>query len=80
MDKLDFLALYPEAHKITFSEQNIQSGFRATGLIPHAPYEVLSKLSIKTPSPPGTSHGSQGSWTPQTSKNLIEIQKQSNKF
>ena len=50
MNKLDFLTLYSEAHKIIFNEQNIQSDFRATELISHASYEILFKLSVMKPS------------------------------
>ncbi|KAL1955965.1 hypothetical protein VTO42DRAFT_7950 [Malbranchea cinnamomea] len=67
VDKRDFLSLYPDAHTSTFSEQNIQSGFSATGLIPYAPYKVLSKLPPSTPSRPRT---------PRTPMNTDEMQRQ----
>jgi len=38
-----------------FTQQNIQAGFQATGLIPHCPERVLSSLTVvRTPSPPQT--------------------------
>ena len=54
IDKLDFLKAYPEAHKKVFTTENIQSGFRATGLLPFLPAAVLDKLQLKlsTPIPP----------------------------
>ena len=54
IDKLDFLKAYPEAHKKVFTTENIQSRFRATGLLPFLPAAVLDKLQLKlsTPTPP----------------------------
>ena len=58
IDKGDFLGMYKQARQAIHSEQNIISGFRATGLIPFNPERVLSVLTItKTPSPPSSSHG-----------------------
>ena len=54
IDKLDFLKAYPEAYKKVFTTENIQSGFRATRLLPFSPAIVLDKLQLKlsTPIPP----------------------------
>ena len=54
MDKLDFLNAYPDARKQAFSMDNIKNGFRATGLVPYNPEEVLGRFTIqlKTPTPP----------------------------
>jgi hypothetical protein len=54
IDKPRFLELFLEARKKTFSEKNIASGFRATGLLPFDPTQVLCRLQtkIRTPSPP----------------------------
>lgn len=55
---------------------NIESGFKATGLVPFNPEAVLSELGpvIKeTPSP----QSSQTSWNPRTPRTLPEIKKQS---
>ena len=51
-----FLELFLEARKKTFSTRNIVSGFRATGLSPLDPTQVLCRLQtkIRTPSPPPT--------------------------
>ncbi|KFZ00288.1 hypothetical protein V498_00179, partial [Pseudogymnoascus sp. VKM F-4517 (FW-2822)] len=52
--KLKFLSAFKEAFKATFTEQNIKSGFRATGLVPYEPQNVLSHLNLclRTPTPP----------------------------
>ena len=58
IDKLDFLKAYPAAHQEVFTTENIQSGFKATGILPSNPKAVLEKLNISlgTPTPP-PSHG-----------------------
>jgi hypothetical protein len=72
IDKLDFLKAYPKAHEEVFTQQNIQSGFRATGLVPFNPSVVLEKLNLRlaTPTPPesrgGTSIPSSQLCTPHT--------------
>ena len=57
VDKADFLAMYQRARGKIFIESNIQSGFRATGLIPYNLGRVLDTLLVYTPSPPTTLHG-----------------------
>jgi hypothetical protein len=42
--KQDFLEAYLIAHTEAVTISNIQSGFVATGLVPHDPKRVLSKL------------------------------------
>ena len=55
IDKEEFLYVYLRVRAAVISEQNIQSGFQATGLIPYDPQRVLTSLTvIRTPSPPGT--------------------------
>ena len=56
IDKFDFLKIYPEARKEAFTSDNIINAFRATGLIPFNPEEVLSRFTIqlKTPTPLGS--------------------------
>ena len=55
IDKLDFLIAYTRIRPTIFTQQNIQSGFRATGLVPSCPDRVLSSLTVvRTPSPPQT--------------------------
>ena len=80
IDKEDFLSAYYQARTETYKKDTICNGFKATGLIPYDPIQVLSKLHMvtKTPTPPGSSHGSQSShWTPQTPHNLRELERQS---
>jgi hypothetical protein len=55
VDKIDFLTVYARIRPTVFTQQNIQAGFRATGLVPSCPDRVLSSLTIvRTPSPPQT--------------------------
>jgi hypothetical protein len=74
--KLEFLPAFKEAFKAAFTEQNIKSGFRATGLVPYNPDNVVASLDLKlrTPSPP--SEESQD-WTSKTPQNLKEVEFQS---
>ena len=52
VDKIDFLAAYTRIRLKIFTQQNIQAGFRATGLVPPYPDRVLSSLTVvRTPSP-----------------------------
>jgi len=77
VDKADFLAMYQQARSAIHSASNIQSAFRATGLIPFNPDCVLSMLT-KTPTPPSTSHGMLNSspWASETPRNLADLAKQ----
>ncbi|KAL1955058.1 hypothetical protein VTO42DRAFT_9047 [Malbranchea cinnamomea] len=45
IDKEKFLALYPAVHLQALNENNIKSGFRAAGLVPYDPDQVLSRLN-----------------------------------
>jgi hypothetical protein len=58
INKLDFLRAYPAAREQVFMIQNIQSGFRAAGIVPFEPEEVLKELNLEvmTLIPP-PSHG-----------------------
>jgi len=75
IDKKAFLASFKEVFDSSFSKENIQSSFRATGLVPHNPEAVLSKLEVKprTPTPPllGTVD-----WNPKTPSNAYKIEAQ----
>jgi len=70
--KLEFLPAFKEAFKTAFTEQNIRSGFRATGLVPYSPENVLFHLDLKlkTPTPPPSRDQEWTSKTPQTLKEL----------
>jgi hypothetical protein len=45
INKHDFLQAYPTARSKVFSIQNIQSGFRVTGILPFNPKEVLDHFN-----------------------------------
>lgn len=66
---------YPNARTKTYKLNTIKNSFRATGLSPYSPTEVLLKLNIhlKTPTPPGSAGSIFSSRTPQ---NLLQLQKQ----
>ena len=73
--KLEFLPAFKEAFKAAFTEQNIKSGFWATGLVPYDPENVLSglKLKLKTLTPPPVENTT---WTSKTHQNLPEFEHQ----
>lgn len=81
IDKEEFLTLYPAAQMQALSENNIKSGFRAAGLVPYDPEQVLSRLNttMHTPTPPGTSHSSQASWATATPHNVRQLEQQTEK-
>jgi len=73
VDKEEFLYLYPRVRTTVFTEQSIQSGFRATGLIPPCPERVLSNLTVvRTPSPPQT----EATWTAETPRTTTQLEQQ----
>ena len=47
ISKLEFLCGFREAFFASMTERNIQGGFAGSGLVPHDPERVLSKLDIK---------------------------------
>ena len=67
--------LYLQACAASYSSSTIQSGFRATGLVPFNPDEVLSQLHIqlKTPSPVQPVVAAPGPWVPETPDNIAEL-------
>jgi hypothetical protein len=75
IDKLDFLAAYPQARMEAFKASSIQNSFAAAGLVPYNPERVLNQLNIqlKTPTPPGSRSSE---WEPQTPHNLVQLAKQ----
>jgi hypothetical protein len=79
IDKLDFLAAYPQARVDAFKPDTIKNSFAAAGLVPFDPDRVLSKLNVwlNTPTPPGSRPGSQSShFTPKTPATVAELLKQ----
>ena len=60
-----------------FLEQNIKSGFQATGLVPYDPKRVLTSLTIiRTPSPPQTAADGKVAWTAETPYTVAQLQQQ----
>ena len=81
VDKIDFLAAYTRIRPIVFTQQNIQAGFQATGLVPPCPDCVLSSLTVaRTPSPPQTTTdnnaAAQAAEQTETPHTVAEIQQQ----
>ena len=80
IDNPDFLTSYLQARTGTYTESNIRSWFRATGLVPYDPIRVLSQFHIqhKTPTPPNSSHSSESLfWTSATPHNFRQLKRQS---
>ncbi|KAK9578966.1 suppressor protein sef1 [Aspergillus fumigatus] len=75
IDKLDFLATYPDARRIAYNSETIQSAFAATGLVPFDPPRVISKLNIRlhTPTPTGSRSST---WSPTTPLNAKQLHQQ----
>ncbi|KJZ70848.1 hypothetical protein HIM_09762 [Hirsutella minnesotensis 3608] len=81
IDKTDFLVLYHQAHRMTFTEKTIKNAFEAVGITPLDPQRVLSRLNVRTPSPvlQATTFGLQGLESrllPKTPHNIIELEAQ----
>jgi hypothetical protein len=78
--KLEFLPAFKTAFYQAFKSSNIRAGFRASGLVPFDPEEVLSKLDIQlsssTPPPPPAAAAEQR-WVSKTPKTTAEIELQS---
>lgn len=75
IDKDDFTVLYQQARATSFNPTTILSGFRATGLVPFNPDQVLSRLDVRlrTPSlPPPIQAPSP--WVPETPHNTADLQ------
>jgi hypothetical protein len=72
IDKQDFLAIYPAARTESQSVNNIFSAFRATGILPFDPDQVLSRLhmSFRTLSPPPRASSPYTAATPYDIKQL----------
>jgi len=73
--KDDFLFLYQDARELSFTSNTIRNGFRAAGLVPLNPEEVLSRLDIRirTPIPAPGSPQAPSSWIPQTLHNIQQL-------
>ena len=76
IDKEEFLSIYSRIRRPVLTEQNIQSGFQATGLITYCPECVLSYLRVvKTPPPPGIVAGAKA-WTAETPHTTTQLEQQ----
>jgi hypothetical protein len=77
--KDDFFPAYVQAFYAAITEKNIKSGFRASGLVPHNPDEVISRLDIKskTPTPPNSRPGTASSLPIQTPNTAYDADRQS---
>jgi len=77
VDKIDFLTIYRQIRPTVFTQQNIQAGFQATGLIPPCPDRVLSSLTVvRTPSPQATTADNNVAWTAETPRTVAQLQQQ----
>jgi hypothetical protein len=77
VDKQDFLQTYQSIRGTVFTQQNIQAGFQAAGLVPACPERVLSSLTVvRTPSPPATAADPESAWTAETPRTVNQLQKQ----
>lgn len=72
--KDDFFPAFKAAFFASMGEQNVQAGFRQAGIVPLDPQVVISRLDFKpkTPSPPMSRPGSQGSWDLKTPTTALE--------
>ena len=72
--KPEFFIAFQAAHNITMTKENIQGGFRGSGLFPFNPESVISKLGIQVrcQTPPNTSLPTTQSWVSQTPHNPTE--------
>lgn len=77
--KTEFLIIFHTAHVTAIIPQNIQGGFKGTGLIPFNPKYIISKLDIKlgTRTPPETTLPPPQPWTSQTPHNPTDSISQS---
>ena len=77
VDKIDFLQIYTQIRPAVFTQENIQAGFQAAGLVPHCLERVLSSLTVvQTPSPPGTIADNNITWTAETPRTVAQLQQQ----
>ena len=79
VSKLEFLCGFREAFFASITERNIQGGFAGSGLVPHDPERVLSKLDVKlrTPTPLNSRAATPQPWVFQTPQNPREATSQS---
>ena len=76
VDKPEFLSIYKQARIEALSADNIHSGFRATGLVPLDPEQVLSRLQITVRTPPPEPAPLETQWQSQTPHNPTDLEHQ----
>lgn len=78
IDKLDFLAAYPQACIDAFKADTINNSFQVAGLVPFNPQPVLSNLNIRLrmPTPPASRDSESSTFYPHTLANVDELLKQ----
>ncbi len=76
--KVDFFPVFQAAFQSGISENNVQGGFRGTGLVPYNMESVLSQLTVKlpTPLPAGEGTGLPNRCVRKTPNNPIEATSQ----
>jgi hypothetical protein len=74
INKSTFIDAFKAAYFESITPQNIQAGFRGSGLYPFNPEDVLSRLDPSFLSP--LSAASQGSWCTKTPKTTQEVDQQ----
>ncbi|RYC78589.1 hypothetical protein BFJ63_vAg18538 [Fusarium oxysporum f. sp. narcissi] len=79
VSETEFFPAFYAAFQATFTESNIQGGFRGAGLAPLNPETVISKLNVqlRTPTPPEEATQPSTPWASKTPKTVIETQSQS---
>ena len=76
VDVDDFLRIYAAARPHALSNSNIESAFKATGIFPFNPDEVLDGLGVINPAPPSEPCSSSTNSVTNTPKTVRHIEKQ----
>jgi hypothetical protein len=79
ISRTEFFSALHAAFRATFTESNIQGGFRGAGIAPFNPENVISKLDmqLRTPTPPGEISQPSTPWVSKAPKTAIKAQSQS---
>jgi hypothetical protein len=75
LTKRDFYGLFRAAYKRAFTEKNIESAWRRTGLQPLDPEVVLSQISKTTTERPATSHSISSTSTVYSASRIREVRR-----
>lgn len=75
IDKIGFLSIYTRIWPAVFTQQNIQTGFQATELIPCCPDRILSSLTVvRTPSPQATTANNNVARKAETQRTIAQLE------